>query len=221
MSFPQVAATNSSTETGNETTHTVSLPSNIQSGNLLIVVFATDGDNTIIWPEGWNEIFEVSGGALAFLGVAWRKADGNEGASITVTSSSSEQSAHISYRITGHEDPLSQPPEVSSGETGSNATPDPDSLTPTGGTEDYLWIAATGIGKTPSIVSYPTNYSSGIECLSDGTGGCVNATAQRELNSTSENPGVFTVSSTGEWVACTIAIHPEPGSTFVPQIIMF
>ena len=207
MTFPTVASSNNSSEPSDTTSHTVNLPSNIASGDLLIVFIATDGNNQMTYPEGWNEFFALSEQLACHLSIAWRKADGTEGASITVTSSHSETSAHISYRITGAEDPTTQAPEASTGATGSSTNPDPDSLTPTGGAKDYLWIAIVSQdGAFTKITAYPTNYTDG-EYKYDA-GACVGL-ARRELNASSENPGTFTTSNDDNWVACTIAVYPS------------
>ena len=88
MAFPQVSDYNT-TINGKGTTHTVNLPSTINAGDLLVAFLATDGDNTTTWPnEGtdWIQIFEVSDVRDIHLSVAYRIADGNEGASISVES---------------------------------------------------------------------------------------------------------------------------------------
>ena len=84
MAFPQVAATNSSTEGSNTSTHTVSLPIGIEAGNLLLVFFVCDNDaycDDVSFPDGWTEIKDIeSGGGIACrLAVAWKEAEGDEG----------------------------------------------------------------------------------------------------------------------------------------------
>ena len=60
MAFPVVAATSNSANSGGGTSHAVSLPAGIEAGNLLLVFFATDGDNTISNWGGFTEIFNKS-----------------------------------------------------------------------------------------------------------------------------------------------------------------
>lgn len=59
MAFPQVANSNVGT-TAADTTHVITLPANIVAGNLLMVFFATDGDNTITNWGGFTELFSLS-----------------------------------------------------------------------------------------------------------------------------------------------------------------
>ena len=141
MAFPQVADFNTSVDVG--TTHTISYPTGaIDAGDLLICVFATDGDNTVTnWDvtDDWTEI--VSGnepaGKDAHLSVAWRKADGTEGnTTFDITTGSDEKSAHIVYRITGAEDPTTTPPDGTLTQ-GDSSTPAPPTHDTTAGTKDY------------------------------------------------------------------------------------
>lgn len=206
---PTVEATNNSSEDSNTFSHTVSLPTNIQAGETLLVFFAADGDNVATFPEGWTNLFGVDSSVYLHLTVAWRKADGGEGASITVTTSDAEQSAHISYRISGAIDPTVTPPEASAGVSDSNYYPDPDSLTPGGGSDKYLWLALAckDLG-TSSISVYPTNYTDGEYRVSAGSFGCMVTVARRENETDSEDPGTFTSNNVNRWIACTVAVYP-------------
>ena len=211
MAFPVVEGSNTSAhQDGNVTNHTVSLPASIQAGELLIVVFSSHGSESVGWPAGWNEIFETAeGGGNATLAVAWREADGGEGATITVTTGTAEESGHVSLRISGAEDPDTQPPEISAGaEAASGAQPDPDNLTPTGGAEDFLWIAICGWNERILTGTDPTNYSGAVVQQASAWSDNGAVASFRDLNAASENPGIFQMSSSDAWVAATVAVHP-------------
>jgi len=208
MAFPQVEATNHSVEASNTTSHTVSLPASISSGETLLVFFSTDGGNTATFPEGWTKFFGKDNGSDNHLAIAWRKADGEEGASITVTTTDSEHSTHISYRISGAIDPTSTAPEVSTGATGDDRNPNPDSLTPGGGSDEYLWIAVVGNDHGSTADTYPTDYTDGETYKSDSIGACGVAAARRENETDSEDPNTFAFTPTVGWVACTVAVYP-------------
>jgi len=216
MTFPTIAATVTSQEPDNTLNHTVSLPAGIQSGDLLIVLFCTDGlgATTITFPnEGtdWIVLTYLSSGTNK-VKVCYRDADGEEGESITVTTNTIQKSAHCAYRITGHS--TSQAPECSTGATGASANPDPDSLTPTGGAKDYLWIALQGNDRDRTTSAYPTNYNlSQITIISVGSGGAGAAMCGRNLNASPEDPGTFSISAVDEWCAATVAVHPANGGT--------
>jgi hypothetical protein len=135
MAFPSIDNTNTSTSAAG-TSHTVSLPANISSGDLLLVFFATDGDNTVTDWDGFTELVSESNGTAAFFAIAYKYATGSEGASITVTTSVSEPGSHASYRITGHDS--GQIPEASTVVEASSDVPDPGSLTPQKQNRFYL-----------------------------------------------------------------------------------
>ena len=204
LSIPTVKGTNTSNKTSAGTSHTVSLPASIVSGNLLIIVFTATSGPSVTWPGGYSAFFSKIAGALG-LYAAYRQADGTEGGTITVTTDASVRSSHASYRIAGHKPPATQVPEASAGAFGSDVNPNPSSLTPTGGSKDYLWIAAQGHRTSETTTGVPASYTNG---LSKETASASIGTAERQLNASSEDPGTFTVSGSGNWVACTIAIHP-------------
>lgn len=209
MAFPSVSSTNSSTQVAT-TTHTVSLPASIVAGNLLVVFFENEDDTVVSTPAGWSllkSLLEASG-ATNKLTVFYKTASGAEGATLSVTTSTSRVSSHASYQITG----FSGTPEVSTGATGTTGSPDPDSLTPSGGAKDYLWIAVGG-SRNNTFTAYPANYSGSqlTRTITGALGGCSIGVATRNLNATSEDPGTFTATS-NFWVACTIAISPVNSS---------
>lgn len=204
MAFPQVAAVNGGNDTVNRTDHTVNLPAGIQAGDLLLVFFASDGNPTITFPEGWTELFDKLSALEVRLVVWYRVADGEEGATITVTTSNIQMTAHTSYRITGY----SGVPECGDATTGNSTTPDPPSLTPSWGAKDTLWFAVCGYDANKTVTAYPTDYTNGRNDFADSLWGCGVGSARRELNAESENPNVFTISASEQWVANTIAIQP-------------
>lgn len=209
--FPVVEATNHSVEASNTTSHTVALPANIQAGETLLVFFCIDGQEWISFPEGWTVLYQEGYTIHIRFAVAWRKADGEEGASITVISGGVQQSAHISYRISGATDPTVTPPEASEKASGVSANPDPAGLTPVGGSKKYLWIAAAGSDDGLDLyTAYPTNYTNGETYQSAEDFQGVNiAVARRELETDSEDPGSFIIEDSEQWVACTVAVYPD------------
>ena len=228
MTFPTVEATATSEHSTTVSSHTVSLPASIASGDLLIVFFGyavANGTVTVGWPnEGtdWIELFQVeqATGGNTGLSVAWRDADGGEGASITVTSAVTTRSTHVAYRISGAEDPSTQAPEYTTS-VGSNQDPfeTAASLTPTGGAADFLWLAGGSSshgGDDPAAsdyTAYSTSYTGGFLANNTGTisgSRCITGSARRELNASSESPSQWThtESAIAECVSATVAIHP-------------
>lgn len=212
MAFAVVAATNGGNNNIAGFNHTVNLPGGIIAGHLLIVKFGSWDQNVLGWPGGWTEIFQRNylGSDDLTFGAAYRIADGGEGATITVTTSTSEKTAHTTYRITNYSDT----PECGVAAVGSSANPNPPSLVPSWGAEDTLWLACCGYNLTAGLAvvnTYPTNYTDGLNNLTDTNIGCGVGSARRELNASPEDPGVFTLNYSRDWIANTIAIRPLGG----------
>lgn len=217
MAFPVVETVSSGT-TAASTSHALTLPSGIASGDLLVAEFATTVSVTsIAWATGWTEIGEwYHASNYPQASVAYRVADGTEGSTVTVTIDSAKMAAFVIRRISGHN---STAPEVSTGAEGDSANPDPDSLTPSWGSKDTLWIAGEAVaGKDNTASAYPSGYTGGQTASATGGGPasqwCGIGSAYRTNAAASENPGTFTVSAE-QWLAWTIGVEPGGGDTNV------
>lgn len=201
MAFAQVA---SSAPYGGTTTttHPVTNPSGIASGNVLVMCISTRVDATITLPTGWVIRFQIADGSGGTRSaVAYKIADGTEGATTTVTLSVSGELSACTYRITGH-DPAN-PPQAASFTTTYAANKNPPSLAPSWGAGDTLWIAGISTRGSTAPSVRPTGYGNSVNS-SVGAGHEV-WTDRRELNTATEDPSIYT--STNTWyVAFTIAI---------------
>lgn len=160
------------------------------------------------------------------LYIAYRYADGTEGSTIDLTSSASTRSATITYRISGAADPSVQAPQIGTTATGSSTTPDPPSVSVTGGSKDILTIACFGRGGENAdndtwTSAAPSGFGTLLQkaCGTAGTnlGGLI-ATAHLASTTATSNPGTFTA-TTGAWRAQTIVVHPAvPTSTNVARV---
>lgn len=199
--------------------HAVTMPSGIVSGDLLVScfsVYANPGIPTITWPAGWTEFSAASDTASGLLlgrvSLAWRKADGTEGSSITVTTSIATRSTHVTYRIQGAEDPTVQPPEATNYASVAFSADCP-AVTPTGGTKNYLWLAMVGLYEIlPTFPQYfsaiPPSYTSPL-FQSSVTGGFACGSAERNHRAASEDPGAFVLPWNTPTVTFTVAVHPD------------
>ena len=215
MAFPVVA----NSVTNNDTTgtsHSVGLPTGIAAGDLIIVIFASDGAPTVTWPSGWNQaannLIATTLSTDVTLAAKQRVADGSEGGTnITVTTSVSEWAAWVTLRITGWHGTTAAEGATA---TGSSANPDPPNLDPANwATEDTLWIAGAckdcGGTDNDDITAHPGSYTGiGIALATTNAGGVTLSGARRDNAVSAENPGVVTAPTTEAWVAYTIAIRP-------------
>lgn len=213
MAFPTVngtpVGTNGTTAT---TTPVVNLPSGIVAEEIVLVFIRSASVGDITWPAGWNEIFDNQTVDATALG--YRRADGTEGATVTLGSESARFAA-VSWRIGGSSGKRPTIPETTN-QSGSSANPDPPLHTPTGGAADFIWFALMGCeGEQTMPPTYPTNYSSNQIDANSGTVGpitsnCRVAGGTRNLNASSEDPGTFTISTSDAWVAATVSMKEEP-----------
>ena len=229
MAFPQVVGTptESSLNTAG-TSHVISLPALNTNGNLVLILIdkgSTSGTFNAL--AGWNEILDENlGNGIAIL---WRVVDGTEGATVTLTHSTSTRGAYIVYEISGAESPSVQPPELSTVATGTSTGPDPSTCTPTGGAKDYLWIAMFGCAGEEadddtwcnSAPSTPSAFGTLVQksCGTAGTNlGGIIASAHLASNAASMNPGAFNQDGSLAWRAYTIAVHPVTTATVVSTV---
>lgn len=216
MAYPSVIATNTSEESSNTTTHTVSLPSGIVSGSLVFIFFASDGDHSWANLQGWTLLRVANNGTACGLSVIYKFCTGSEGGSVTLTTNENEQSAHISWRISGDAG-SGTPPDVSTGATGSDDSPDPDNCNPADGTKDYLVIAVEGNDDDDNVTAYPLPDNNTTKDSISANNSCNVGVCSDELNVSQYNPDVFTLASGEQWSACTVMVHPGVASqTLIP-----
>lgn len=224
MASPAVIAQGTSNVTTAGTSHTVSIGSPA-SGTRVVVVFgyAVTGQ-TVTWPAGWTAVInaktELVTDDTVGVDVGYRDCNGSEGATISVTTSVNTKSDHNYYQITGQD--TGTAPEATTGLTGTDVNPDPPSLSPTGGSKDYLFVAAASSAGENTYSAFPTSYVN-TQQSNTGTGGatntnCFTATGTRAVTAASENPATFTrgLASGVGWVAQTIAVHPTGAAVTAP-----
>lgn len=209
IAFPSVGATNtgSLTTLGNEF-YDVPLPPGIQAGNLLIiaVTLRVSSARTTSTPSGWSPLYTTAGSTdLRRHSAYYRVADGTEGGTVRVSASGDARWGTVSYRVSS----FSGTPEASSASLGSSSTPNSPSLSPSWGSAKTLWLAIIGQMPTSeggSVSSYPSGYTGGIFGASGGSI-ALTASAHRQLEASSEDPGAFSMPSSANWVAYTVAVR--------------
>jgi hypothetical protein len=206
------------------TSHVVNLP-NGGGSNLLVAIMSKGSAGTTPSVDalaGWNELLDEA--IVLGLYIAYRTADGTEGATTTFTLSSATRGAWAVYEITGHATPATQAPQIGTTATGTSVNPNPPSVSVTGGSKDILAIALFGMAGEQAddetlVTSFPTNYTDGqVEktCGVAGTNlGGMLGSAARQVTTSAEDPGTFTAIDNAAWRAQTIVIHPAPPAAFV------
>lgn len=214
MAFPLVQARASGRTSGNVTSHPITLPAGIVATELLIVLFSVDGTPTTSVQSGvdWTILGQISDGfSNVAAAVCYKTATGSD--SLTLGTSASEQSSHISLRISDGGTPTAS---SSSGGFSGSSNSNPPSHTPPGGAKDYLWIATRSGDSTTVATAAPANYSNLQTLAAATTQGASSNTAERSLNAAVEDPGTFT-SASQKWVCWTIAVPPGASAAPPPR----
>ena len=212
-----LAETTSIMDTSAVTTHVVQLPTSgsLASGDTMLCAVGTDSgtsDMVLTWPAGWTVIAEEGddGTPTTWLEIGWAESDGTEsGSTFNITSSTSEQSAHNCYFIQGGGD-LGVGAEQPEAEIiGANTdAPDPPSISPTGGSKDYLVFAFASVNNRRNITGWPATYTNTGQERPTSSGGVTLGYGRLEVTAASEDPGTFAFTTATNTVAATVAIHP-------------
>jgi len=217
------------------TTHTFPNLSNLPNtpGALLLAIIVTYlGGSTnaefSAWGGSFTEFIDqaANSATIQAIGAAYKlNATGSESGTFTVTTVGSTRSVMFLMEIPGAH--LTTPPEATAKANGTSAAADPVALDPAGwAAEDTLWIAVGVNGETSltgsftGITAAPANYTGYLDSGiigGDVIGALEGAVAFRQLNTGSENVGVWTldVGAAGN-SALLIAIRPIPPIVLVP-----
>ena len=213
MAFPTVKVRFTSTNT-NTTSHTIDLSSlSLSSGDLVVLIFAANNNSGITAPTGWTKQRTGAYNGTEDCAVITRECDGTEGSSVTVTTSESDPSAYGIIVFTSGTWGAYYFSTGAAYTGGSGNGGDPDSLTPPDGADDIVWIAWTcSRGNDMDTGGQPTNYTAArAQTVKTGnsSSNASMASADRENNASSEDPGEFTWGNPdyNEW-AGTIAVYP-------------
>ena len=232
MAFPAIptaAATSllQSSQAAATTTHTFPNQSNLPNtpGALLLAIIVTYLGGSVnaefsAWGGGFTEFIDQSANSTTIqsIGAAYKlDATGSESGTFTVTTVGSTRSVMFLMEIPGaHKTTL---PTATAKANGTSAAADPAALDPADwASEDTLWIAV-GVngeisltGSFTGITAAPTNYTNYLESGiigGDVIGALEGAVAFRQLNTASENVGVWSldVGAAGN-SALLIAVRP-------------
>jgi hypothetical protein len=206
-----VAATASDSYSSATSSPSVTMPSGISAGNLLLTSLMLDAGSSlsITPPSGWTLYTRADNGTGSFLcAIFYRVADGSESGSYSYTLGSSVVGSAQTIRITGHD------------ATWEDATPTQNTglsesmgyYGVTTNTANALAIAYVGVDSTSNVPTTPSGFTS----ESSGNG---SSRGWRISSLTVASPGFlgngYTSSqgSTRHWATIMIAIKPGAGGT--------
>lgn len=198
------ASATKSVETTATTSHSVTLPASIASGDFLAVIFCIDdtGDE-LDPPTGWTE--RATGAAFGSSVYIWTKtAGGSEGTSLSVTTSSDVKSAHRAVRF--------QDVDwggISAEGTGASTSMAYGALTDPGVTAEY--VACGLFESNPTVSAYPSDFPNGQDA--QALFGCNVTAAVSNSTGTLPTNKTFTLSSSTNWSSFGFYVTPSSGTT--------
>lgn len=196
MAAPTVSTRGGAVQGTATLSHSITLPASVASTDLVICIFSAKGAPTCSTSStGWHKLGQASNttvvtGAVFFT---W----GNN--PLTVTTSTSVTSSHVTLRIPGGGVPWGQ----SANGNSTNSNPPSEAVSYV---NDYLFVATRSGDAAVTPTGAPTGYSN----LTHQTGastGTTTSTAEKGVTASgaAEDPGTFT-SATEQWVSWTLSI---------------
>lgn len=228
MAFPavQTADTKNGTVTSNSSSWTLTYPTNLASGDLIVALVAADGNPAPTWPADWVGS-GLGGGAVqaVTLLLGWKISNGAETGNFTLTLDESEQGGWRVFRITGWFGSGFGTTGVDGDGTsfdftlsGSSSTPDPPAHNPANwDVEDTLWIAVCAVDTSRTVSVWPLADLQTAD-VSGGAGGATLGICMANDAVASKDPGTFTISASDDWNAATIAIRPAAAAAAGPTL---
>ena len=208
MAFPFIVTTGSTANLSVTGSASLTAPSSIVAGNLLLLLVQCTGVNGYsVSGAGTLLGFSADSSAASVLACYVKAAAGGDTATITPGDASAHSAAAFWHQIAGWSGNLSDI-TLAANNPGTTAlgSLDPPNLS-AAFTRDNLWFAAgAGTGAPSSITAAPTNYS-GLTVNGYGSNAGTLCYATRNLNASSENPGTFTGSLQAR-INMTVCVAP-------------
>ena len=207
-----VAARPEDASAGSEVSHTVTMPSPISDGDLMLTLGGTDGGGETHGYTSWTQIDSEVGSV--HTSSMWERTASSEPASYTFTVSSSEKLQAIIAIINGQD--AASPINASASGIGTSDSPISPTVTTT--VDDCLIIRGFACDDD-LIATDDTGNPAGTTVIlvrdTSGDGGDVSAGMAYESQLTAGATGTATwtsaLSASSPWSACTIAIAPASG----------
>lgn len=198
---PVVESRNAVRSTTFTTSHSVTMPSGISAGDLILVVFSNNSTGTTqsidtgVSGVNWSTLATVADTSNIRTVVYAKIAAGGD--ALTITTSASAWTSRTAYRISGCDSVAKVYTQTQAIQV--NAAPDPSSFAPSFGSAAYLWIACAqwlGAASPISLSGYPSTYvGTQTSSAPDATNKCGSGSAETTTTAASENPGAFTLSA--------------------------
>jgi hypothetical protein len=191
---------------------TVNMPAEIDAGDLLIAYVAADANATVAsgGGQGWTSIQDTSNGSAVRLKIFAKLAAGGD--ALTLTLGSAVDAAVYVHRITNHlVADVSTDILPGTAATGTNAAPNPPSVTPPS-SRQWMVIACAAADDDDGQVDLtyqPSGYVPLAQTQSSATTTSATMMVACQLRTTSSaiDPDAFAMTQSEEWVSQTLLLE--------------
>lgn len=203
--FPVPESSASGAEDVATLSHTIDMPASVAIGDVVLIFFRTGQTGAIVHtpPVDWDLVGSATSNGSRFS-IYTKIADGSEGASITITTDATRFSSYISHRISGAHGDVSG--------TLAGTTINPPDHAPAWGSAKTLWFASCSATQSHwTFTSAPTDFGNLVQdgnASSTSGSRCRTGTANRDLEASSLDPGVFAATSGVDYISATVAVRP-------------
>lgn len=195
------------------------MPAACNAGDLKLVLFSNDGGDTVTLPSGWTSLYSLNSGTLVRGGAYARIHQAGDPSTVDFVTSGVERAAAQCFRISGWYGTIAGGVEAATAQALTTANPDPSSFSPSWGSADNLWIVAVGSSSGATLTSPPSGYANSVSTDSGSTtNGAQQYSARKTATAASDDPGVWTFSTSQPCIFSTIAVRgaAETGVTVSP-----
>lgn len=205
--------TQTSQQTSNTTSATVTMPASVASGDMLIALAAMDSGASAVsaWSNSFTELLDSVVQSVMLAAAAYKIAAGGE--ANTVATHTTERSNHIGVRIPAAEwandgtAPVISTIATNAGSTAPNATGVTFGWSATHQTI-FITVAFWDDSAASTVSAYPSGYTDNqvTNITASSAGRIAMAVKPASAASSPEDAGAFTLSASEQWGAVTIAV---------------
>ncbi len=211
---PAVQGTSTCTADTTSTSFTVTLPSSIVAGELLMLFMSLTTTGTVSQSSGGFTQINTAVSGANVQGEVWAKiATGGDANPVFSNSGTSDDVAVVAIRINAHS-VSNVSTDIYKGTAATDAgtptaNPDPPPLSP-GSTRDWLWLAYHASDDDDDTSVQPSGYNQTYLHCQSANSSTASETSVADLPSTgsTQNPGQFTIAAAEDWVSNTFAVPP-------------
>ena len=183
------------------------IPAAASTDRMIAVFDCGGGSGGGTAPSGWTRVYDSN----EYLTI-YEKIGSDAGGTTNFTQDASGGFACQVFLIAGAH--ASTAFEYGTQATGNDAAPNSGSLSPAGGSQDYLWLAVNMhghlFGTTRTVSTFPSGYTSTTPAdYRPSFAQCLVAVGYKASTASSEDPGAFALSGAIQvWRAITLAVSP-------------